>query len=152
MSNEFCMPTTQTGVGDYKNPVCKDQAPSIRLSLGPKNWPDYQPVTTIQEHFWMLQKSLAGVPMLDRSDFCNNTFISVFDLRRTPGDASSAYNSRSGDLLRIDRKNLTPDYATEVHVTLGGLFSLLHKGRWLSNFGLRILKSERFLCLKRDSL
>ena len=66
----------------------------------------------------MLQKSLAGVPMLDRSDFSNNTFISVFDLRRTPGDASSAMSTRSGDLLRISLKNLTPDYVSEVHVTL----------------------------------
>ena len=112
------MPTTQADIGDYKTPVMKDQAPSIRLSLGPKNWPDPQPVSTIQEHFWMLQKTLAGVPMLDRKDFCGDSFLSVFDLRRTPGDAGSAYSSRSGDLLRIDLKNLTPDVATEMHVTL----------------------------------
>ena len=40
------------------------------------------------------------------------SFVSVFDLRRTPGDASSAMSTRSGDLLRISLKNLTPDYAT----------------------------------------
>ena len=118
VSNEFVMPTQQTDVGDFKISVCKDQSPSIRLSLEPKSWPDFQPVTTLTEHFWMLQKSLAGVPMLDRADFSNNTFVSVFDLRRTPGDASSAMSTRSGDLLRISLKNLTPDYATEVHVTL----------------------------------
>jgi hypothetical protein len=118
VSNEFIMPTRQVDIGTWANPVMKDQAPSIRLSLGPKNWPDPQPVSTIQEHYWMLQKTLAGVPMLDRKDFCNDTFVSVFDLRRTPGDAGSSYSSRSGDLLRIDVRNLTPDYATEMHVTL----------------------------------
>ena len=108
----------QTDIGDWKRPVMKDQAPSVRLSLGPKCWPDQQPCTTIQEHYWLLQKTLAGGVFLDRADFCNNTFVSVFDLRRTPGDASSSYSSRSGDLLRIDIRNLTPDYATEVFVTL----------------------------------
>ena len=66
----------------------------------------------------MLQKTLAGVPMLDRKDFCTDKFVSVFDLRRTPGDATSALSTRSGDLLRIDLKNLTADAVTEVHITL----------------------------------
>ena len=66
----------------------------------------------------MLQKTLPGVPMLDRKDFSTDKFISVFDLRRTPGDATSALSTRSGDLLRVDLKNLTADLVTEVHITL----------------------------------
>ena len=64
----------------------------------------------------MLQKTLAGVPMLDRKDFCTDKFVSVFDLRRTPGDATSALSTRSGDLLPIDLKNLTADAVSEINV------------------------------------
>ena len=114
------MPTTPASAlsGTWTTPVMSDNAPSIRLSCGPKNWPDYQPITTIQETFWMLQKTLAGVPMLDRKDICTDKFVSVFDLRRTPGDATSALSTRSGDLLRIDLENLTADAVSEVHITL----------------------------------
>ena len=66
----------------------------------------------------MLQKALPGVPMLDRKDFGTDKFISVFDLRRVPADATTALSTRSGDLLRIDLKNLTADLVTEVHITL----------------------------------
>ncbi len=71
-------------------------------------------MTTLQEHFWMFQTSLGGVPMLDRSDFCNNTFVNVFDPRRFIGDASSGIRREAA----ISLKNLTPDNATEVHLTL----------------------------------
>ena len=58
-----------------------------------------------------------------------NTWMSVFDLRRTPGDAASAMSTCQGDQLRIDIKGLTPWTAagtgvqgpTEVHVTLFAL-------------------------------
>ena len=56
--------------------------------------------------------------MYKRQDFGTDKFISVFDLRRTPADATTALSTRSGDLLRIDLKNLTADLVTEVHITL----------------------------------
>ena len=120
LATNFANPTTPATAlsGSWTAPVMSDNAPSIRLSCGPKNWPDYQPITTTGEHFWMLQKTLPGVPMLDRKDFGTDKFISVFDLRRLPGDATTALSTRSGDLLRIDLKNLTADVATEVHITL----------------------------------
>ena len=120
LATNFNVPTAPATAlaNSWVTPVMSDNAPSIRLSIGPKNWPDYQPVTTIQEHFWMLQTALPGVPMLDRKDFGTDKFISVFDLRRVPADATTALSTRSGDLLRIDLKNLTADLATEVHVTL----------------------------------
>ena len=65
----------------------------------------------------MLQKALPATPYLDRKDFASNTFVSVFDLQRTPGDATSAMSTRSGDQIRIDIKGLTADIATECWVT-----------------------------------
>ena len=122
VSSQYAIPTTQdnamTGswgthpVFNYDMP-----APSIRLSIGSKNIPDFQPITTVQEHFWQLQKALPATPYLDREDFASNTFVSVFDLRRTPGDMTSAMSTRSGDQIRIDIKGMTADIATEVWVT-----------------------------------
>ena len=73
----------------------------------------------------MLQSYLPAVPFLDRKRFCTNTFMSCFDLRRTPGDATSAMSTRSGDQLRFEIKNLKPWSAdgsqtgpVECHVTL----------------------------------
>jgi hypothetical protein len=100
-------------------------APSIRVSLGSKNVPEYEPCQTVQEHFWQLQESLPATPMLDRKKFCTDSFMSVWDLRRTPGDATSAMSTRQGDQLRIDIKNLAPWSSDnslkgpiECHVTL----------------------------------
>ena len=63
--------------------------------------------------------------MLDRKKFCTDSFMSVWDLRRTPGDATSAMSTRQGDQLRIDIKNLAPWSSDgllkgpiECHVTL----------------------------------
>jgi hypothetical protein len=91
--------------------------PSIRLSIGSKNIPDFQPITTLQEHFWQLQKALPATPYLDRKDFASNTFVSVFDLLRTPGDQTSAMSTKSGDQIRIDIKGMTAGTATEVWIT-----------------------------------
>ena len=72
-------------------------------------------------------QALPNVPFLDRKDFLTNTFVSVFDLRRTPGDASSAYSTRQGDSLRIQILGIDPwdnvsaNGPTEVHVTLMAL-------------------------------
>ena len=66
----------------------------------------------------MLQKALPGVPYLDRRDFASQSFVSVFDLRRTPGDPTSALSTRSGDLVRVDIKNLTANLAASCIVTM----------------------------------
>jgi hypothetical protein len=123
VSQEYAMPTlqnTEMTSSWTKNPnfIADMPAPSIRLSIGPKNIPDYQPVTTVQEHFWMLQKSLPATPYLDRKDFASNTFVSVFNLERCSGDPQTAMSTRSGDQIRIDIKGLTPDVCTEVWVTI----------------------------------
>jgi hypothetical protein len=123
VSQEFAMPTlqnTEMTSSWTKNPnfIADMPAPSIRLSIGPKNIPDYQPVTTTQEHFWMLQKSLPATPYLDRKDFASNTFVSVFNLERCSGDPQTALSTRSGDQIRVDIKGLTPDVCTECWVTI----------------------------------
>ena len=122
VAQEFAIPTVQNNAmtstwGANPNFTVDMPAPSVRLSIGPKNYPDFQPVTTVQEHFWMLQKALPATPYLDRKDFASNTFLSVFDLQRLPGDATSALSTRSGDQIRVEIKGMTPDVCVECHVT-----------------------------------
>ena len=122
VSSQYAIPTTQDTAMTASwgtHPVFNSDmpAPSIRLSIGSKNIPDFQPITTVQEHFWQLQKVLPATPYLDRKDFASNTFVSVFDLRRTPGDMTSAMSTRSGDQIRIDIKGMTADTAVECWVT-----------------------------------
>ena len=82
-------------------------------------------MNTVQELYWGLTQCLPASPYLDRQDFQTDTFMSCFDLRRTPGDATSAMSTRSGDQLRFEIKNLKPWSAdgsltgpVECHVTL----------------------------------
>jgi hypothetical protein len=122
LSSEFAIPTVQDTAMTNSwgaHPLFNSDmpAPSIRLSIGSKNIPDFQPITTLQEHFWQLQKTLPATPYLDRKDFASNTFVSVFDLRRTPGDMTSAMSTRSGDQIRIDIKGMTANTAVECWVT-----------------------------------
>ena len=108
-----------------------EDCPSIRLSIGPMNVPDPAPVNTIHEHYFMLQKALGGaVPYLDRADFGAQTFTSVFDLRKVPGDPQSSLSTRSGDLIRFDIRNITPGVAQSCIVTLWayGIVSIAEQG------------------------
>ena len=124
LATSFVMPTAQDGdlTASWANRPRFDgeqEGPTIRLSIGPLNVPDPQPVgPNIQEHWWMLQKALPATPYLDRRDFASQTFVSVFDLRRTPGDPTSALSTRSGDLVRVDIKNLTANFASSIVVTM----------------------------------
>ena len=62
--------------------------------------------------------------MITRDDFSSDTFCCFFDLKRVPFDHGSALSSRSGDLIRIDIKNLTADAATKVHIVVFSYGSL----------------------------
>ena len=115
-SREFACPTLTSGAGDQ--PELEDAAPSARLSIGPKNWPDAAPAATTPELFYMFQKTLPGVPNITRDDFFANAFTIVFDVRRMPSDPTSSISTRSGDLLRVDLKNLTANEVTECYMTL----------------------------------
>ena len=124
LATSFVMPTAQNANltaswGNRPRFDVEEDCPTIRLSIGPLNIPDPQPVgPNIAEHWHMLQKALPATPYLDRRDFASQTFVSVFDLRRTPGDPTSALSTRSGDLVRVDIKNLTADVASSVVVTM----------------------------------
>jgi hypothetical protein len=124
LATSFVMPTAQDGnlTASWNNRPKFDQeedCPTIRLSIGPLNIPDPQPVgPNIADHWHMLQKALPATPYLDRRDFASQTFVSVFDLRRTPGDPTSALSTRSGDLVRVDIKNLTANLAASCVVTM----------------------------------
>lgn len=124
LATSFVMPREQDAdlVNSWNNRPRFDEeenGPTIRLSIGPLNIPDPQPVgPNIAEHWHMLQKALPATPYLDRRDFASQTFVSVFDLRRVPGDPTSALSTRSGDLVRVDIKNLTANVAASCIVTM----------------------------------
>ena len=116
-------PASTTGL----TPALDDGAPwcpTIRVSLGGKNFPDPPPVDNIALYYHQLVKALGYSPMITRDDFSSDTFCAFFDFKRVPFDHGSALSSRSGDLIRIDIKNLTADAATKVHVVVFSYGSL----------------------------
>jgi hypothetical protein len=93
--------------------------PTARLSIGPHYWPDPQPLAGIAEHFYQFQKALPGVPNITRDNFEQNCFTIAFDVRKVPSDPTSSISTRSGDLLRVDLTNLTPNAnAIDCYLTL----------------------------------
>ncbi len=126
VATSFVMPHVQdaglvNSWGTYPNFTANTDVvncPTVRLSIGPMNIPDPAPVSSMSEHWLMLQKALPGVPYLDRADFMAQTFVSAFDLRRVPGDPTSAISTRAGEMLRVDIKNITADVSQSVIVTL----------------------------------
>jgi hypothetical protein len=124
LATSFVNPTTQDAqlVASWKlRPRfgAEQACVSARLSIGPLNVPDPSPAgPNMQELFWMLQKALPATPYLDRADFAAQTFVIPFDLRRTPGDPTSALSTRSGDLVRLDIKNMTADVAQTCIITM----------------------------------
>jgi len=117
-STEIICPTAITTGRQGSQPQLGDLAPSARLSLGPHFFPDPQPVQTIPEHFYQFQKALPGIPNITRDDFLHDCFTIVFNLRRLPSDPTSSLSSRSGDLIRADLLNLTPNRVTECWLTM----------------------------------
>ena len=114
----ICPGTTGGGNGGGATPALADGGPSIRLSIGPHNYPDAAPLSTITETFFQFQKALGNIPNITRDNFLNNAYTVVFDLRKVPSDPTSSVSTRSGDLLRIDLQNLVANQAVECWVTL----------------------------------
>ena len=116
----FVCPGALPGETDINNVSISNGTgvPQARLSLGPHNWPDPQPVTTAAEYHMMLTKALGYSPNINRKCFEENAFTIVWDIKKNPGDPTSALSTRSGDLIRISVDNLTANAATEVWVTL----------------------------------
>jgi hypothetical protein len=93
-------------------------APSVRLSIGGKFFPDPAPSDTIAMQYYNLVKTLGYCPNITRSDFIDDTYALVFDMKRVPFDHGTGVSSRSGDLIRVEVKNLTANRCKTVHVTM----------------------------------
>ena len=78
--------------------------PQVRLSIGPHNWPAPQPVTSVAEHYYQVQKAIGHVPNLSRWLYENEAFTMVFDIKKLPGIAGSAGPGKSpGEMNWEDR-------------------------------------------------
>ena len=118
-STSFICPGSTGGVnGSGATPALADGGPSVRLSIGPHNYPDSAPLNTVTETFFQFQKAIGNIPNITRDDFLNRAYTVVFDLRKVPSDPTSSISMRSGDLLRIDLQNLVANQAVECWVTL----------------------------------
>ena len=116
-SAEFLCPTTPVGTGAVPS-LADGGVPLARLSIGPKNYPDPQSLASIPEMYYQLQQALGYSPNITRDQFQTNCFTICWDLRKTPGDPSTAISTRSGDLLNITLQNMTANAATECWLTM----------------------------------
>jgi hypothetical protein len=95
--------------GDTALPlVTSGTIPTARLQVGPHSWPEAQPVSSAAEYYYMLTNALGTQPNITRNDFEHECFTIVWDLRKNPGDSTSAISTRSGDLLRVEIGNIAP--------------------------------------------
>ena len=117
---DFVVPSAPTnGLG--KSPALDDGSPSwaptVRISVGGKNYPDPSPAATIPEQYYMVARALGYSPNLTRDTYINDSYCLVTDFQKIRGDHGTSCNTRSGDLVRIDIQNLTANRATSVEVT-----------------------------------
>ena len=120
MSSSFICPGPLPGdaVEEQLTELKNAAVPMCRVSIGPKNWSDPQPLSTAAEYYYNLTKALGHQPNVTRYDFEHNTFAMVFDIKRNPQDPTSAISTRSGEMIHVQLSNLTANAATEVHMTL----------------------------------
>ena len=116
--SEFMCPTATVAAQSGFALALLENAPSARLAIGPKYWPDPQPAATIPEHFYQLQKALPGIPNITRDNFMQDWLTIVFNLQKNPGGPTSSLSTRSGDLVSVFLTNLTPDRCTSVYMTM----------------------------------
>ena len=116
-SSEFISPGDLPGDGTTL--VMQNTAvPQARLSIGPHNWPQPQPVSSMAEHYYQFQKALGHIPNMTRYLYEAQCFTMVFDLKKMPSDVTSSLSTRSGDLVRVDLTSLTANSATECWLTM----------------------------------
>ena len=92
--------------------------PTARMSIGPKSYPEAQPVSSMAEYHMMLTKTLGMSPNITRREFEHDAFTIAWNIQKSPSDPLTAISTRSGDLVRIELANLTADRASEVWLTL----------------------------------
>jgi len=92
--------------------------PQARLSIASHNWPDPQFITTAGEYHMMLTKALGYSPNISRKFFEDSAFTIAWDIKKNPGDPTSAISTRSGDQILVQLQNLTANSATECWMTV----------------------------------
>jgi hypothetical protein len=70
------------------------------------------------EYYMMFSKALGAQPNLTRREFEHDAFTIVWDIKKNPGDPTSAISTRSGDLVRVELTNMVANQATECWMTL----------------------------------
>jgi len=118
-STEFLCPGPLPGEDDAADiNLSTVGVPTARLSIGPHNWPDPQPVSSMAEYHMMFTKALGTQPNITRREFEHDAFTIVWNIQKSPSDPTTALSTRSGDLVRVELTNMTADRATEVWLTL----------------------------------
>jgi hypothetical protein len=122
LNTDFIFPVIATPFGAGINPNIDTGSPpwspSVRLSIGGKNFPDPAPSDQIALQYYDLVRALGYAPNVTRDDFLSDTYALVFDMKRVPLDHGTGISSRSGDNIRIEIKNLTAGVAKTAHVTM----------------------------------
>lgn len=118
-STEFLCPGALPGADDPADlNLLTTTVPTARLSIGPHQWPEGQPVSSMAEYYMMFSKALGAQPNLTRREFEHDAFTIVWDIKKNPGDPTSAISTRSGDLVRVELTNMVANQATECWMTL----------------------------------
>jgi hypothetical protein len=68
--------------------------------------------------YYTLVKALGYSPNITREDYIGDTYCAVFDTKRVPFDHGTGLSSRSGDVIRIEVKNITAGRASTAHCTM----------------------------------
>jgi hypothetical protein len=118
-STEFLCPGPLPGEDDNADIYLNTAAvPTARLSIGPHNWPDPQPVSSMAEYHMMFTKALGTQPNITRREFEHDAFTIAWNIQKSPQDPTSSLSTRSGDLVRVELTNMTADRASEAWLTL----------------------------------
>jgi hypothetical protein len=121
MSYQFWKPFQSPGALDSE-PDLFDGPPewslTSRLSVGGKFIPDPAPMDSFAQHYYYMVKALGYSPNVSREEFLGAPFCVVFDTKRVPHDHGTGLSSRSGDIIRIELKNMDPGIVKTAHVTM----------------------------------
>ena len=118
-STEFLCPGPLPGEEDGTDThLYKTIVPTARLSIGPHQWPDAQPASSMAEYYMMFTKALGTEPNITRRDFEHDAFTIAWNIQKSPSDPTTAISTRSGDLVRVELTNMTADRANECWMTL----------------------------------
>ena len=118
-STEFLCPGPLPGEEDVNDLIINQASvPTARMSIGPKSYPEAQPVSSMAEYHMMYTKALGMQPNITRREFEHEAFTIGWNIQKSPSDPTTAVSTRSGDLVRVELTNMTADRANEVWLTM----------------------------------